>query len=76
MSKVSKELHQCKKCGRLSSAKSVLTESKDKKSGLVSYRCTNSKKCAQDKKIGLTNGQRKIVRVKKAAPVKKGAKKK
>ena len=75
MSKASKELHQCKKCGRLSSAKSVLTETKDKKSGVISYHCTNSKKCAEDKKAGLVNGQRKIVRVKKVA-VKKGAKKK
>ena len=77
--KVKKDKHQCSVCGRLSAAKSVLRETKDEKTGVISYRCTNSKKCAQDKKAGLVNGQRekkekkkkKIIVEKKAAETKK-----
>jgi len=67
--KVKKVKHKCSVCGRLSAAKSVLRETKDEKTGVISYHCTNSKKCAEDKKAGgLVNGQRKKkVAVKKVA---------
>ena len=75
--KVKKDKHQCSVCGRLSAAKSVLRQTKDEKTGVISYHCTNSKKCAEDKKAGgLVNGQRKKkVAVKKVAEKKVVAKK-
>ena len=76
---IKKGEHMCSVCGRISAAKSVLKEAKDEKTGIISYRCTNSKKCAQDKKAGLVNGQRekkekkkkKIIVEKKATETKK-----
>ena len=75
--KVKKDTHQCSVCGRLSTAKSVLRETKDEKTGVISYFCTNQKKCKEDKKAGnLVNGKRKIVRVKKEAKKSNGKKSK
>jgi len=76
--KVKKDKHQCSVCGRLSAAASVLRKVQDEKTKEVKYFCTNQKKCAQDKKSGLVNGQRerkekkekKIIVEKKAAKTK------
>lgn len=73
--KVKKDKHQCSVCGRLSAAKSVLRKVQDEKTKEVKYFCTNSKKCKEDKKAGLVNGQRekkeKKVVAKKATATKK-----
>ncbi len=71
--KVNKDKHQCSVCGRLSAAKSVLRETKDEKTGVISYHCTNSKKCKKDKKAGLVNGQRERKVVQKKVVEKKAA---
>jgi len=65
---VKKDEHQCSVCGRVSAAKSVLKEVKGK-NGVISYRCTNQKKCSENQKKGLPKDYLKMLksrRVKKA----------
>ncbi len=50
---IKKGEHMCSVCGRISAAASVLKETKDEKSGVITYRCSNQKKCAENKKKGL-----------------------
>ncbi|MCK4825182.1 hypothetical protein KA005_56055 [bacterium] len=49
---IKKGEHMCSVCGRISAAKSVLKEVKGK-NGVITYRCSNQKKCAENKKKGL-----------------------
>ena len=50
---IKKGEHMCSVCGRISAASSVLKETKDEKTGVITYRCSNQKKCAENKKKGL-----------------------
>ena len=65
---IKKNEHQCSVCRRISAAKSVLKEVKGK-NGVISYRCTNQKKCSENQKKGLPKDYLKMLksrRVKKA----------
>lgn len=71
---IKKEENQCHLCARISSSKSVLRESKDKKTGVITYHCTNSKKCKAEQKKGQPAGYLKFLnsrRTKKKATEKK-----
>jgi hypothetical protein len=50
---IKKGEHICSVCGRISAAASVLKETKDEKTGVITYRCSNQKKCTENKKKGL-----------------------
>ena len=77
---IKKGEHMCSVCGRISAAASVLKETKDEKTGVISYRCSNQKKCSGNKKKGLPKDYLKMLKsrrkekkvvVKKAAAAKK-----
>ena len=58
---IKKDEHQCSVCGRISAAKSVLKEVKGK-NGVITYRCSNQKKCSGNKKKGLPKNYLKMLK--------------
>jgi len=59
---IKKGEHMCSVCGRISAAASVLKETKDEKTGVITYRCSNQKKCAENKKKGLPKDYLKMLK--------------